>query len=397
MTSANMNLVLSLNGRDGGARRLLQQTQQELERLNRAQASRRRANRPYEIAGIRAERDIRREIAQTQAAYNRLARSGRAAHNDLARAATATRNRIRELNDELGRGAGGWRSRMGAIGRGVATAAAGSAAAYAAVRPEVERYKALDMRLREVTWAAHGETRGADTAWLQREGMAQTKALALALVQQNGGSSDLALDTMAGMLANGMSWADVQKNAAATHAMARAAGENGQYDGAAAAKLAKTFADNGLDVARASQMAAQSGMQGTFEIANMVRDLPALLPDAKAAGFSGEAGLAYLLSALQSASNKAGSPDEAANNVKNVLQKALSADTTKRMDKLLKTSGSKADWQKMVLDGQKQGKNAVQVLANFAQTLLSKDKGFQAVKARADKGDEAAKQQMATM
>lgn len=397
MTSANMNLSLTLSARDGGARRLLQQTQEELERLNRAQANRRRASRPYEIAGIRAERDIRREIMQTQAAYNRLARSGRASHNDLARAATATRNRIRELNDELRQGAGGWRSRMGAIGRGAATVAAGSAAAYAAVRPEVERYKALDMRLREVTWAAHGETRGADTAWLQTQGMAQTKALALALVQQNGGSSDLALDTMAGMLANGMSWADVQKNAAATHAMARAAGENGQYDGAAAAKLAKTFADNGLDVARASQMAAQSGMQGTFEIANMVRDLPSLLPDAKAAGFSGEAGLAYLLSALQSASNKAGTPDEAANNVKNVLQKTLSADTTKRMDKLLKTSGSKADWQKMVLEGQKQGKNAVQVLADFAQTLLSKDKGFQAVKARADKGDELAKQQMATM
>lgn len=397
MASGNMNLSLTLSARDGGARRLLQQTQEELERLNRAQAARNRANRPYEIAGVRAEREIRREIAQTQAAYNRLARSGRASHNDLARAATATRNRIRELNDELRQGAGGWRSRMGAIGRGAATVAAGSAAAYAAVRPEVERYKALDMRLREVTWAAHGETRGADTAWLQREGMAQTKALALALVQQNGGSSDLALDTLSGMLANGMSWADVQKNAAATHAMARAAGENGQYDGAAAAKLAKTFADNGLDVARASQMAAQSGMQGTFEIANMVRDLPSLLPDAKAAGFSGEAGLAYLLSALQSASNKAGTPDEAANNVKNVLQKTLSADTTKRMDKLLKTSGSKADWQKMVLEGQKQGKNAVQVLADFAQTLLSKDKGFQAVKARADKGDELAKQQMATM
>ena len=397
MANGNMNLSLTLSARDGGARRLLQQTQEELARLNRAQAARNRANRPYEIAGVRAEREIRREIAQTQAAYNRLARSGRASHNDLARAATATRNRIRELNDELRQGAGGWRSRMGAIGRGAATVAAGSAAAYAAVRPEVERYKALDMRLREVTWAAHGETRGADTAWLQAQGMAQTKALALALVQQNGGSSDLALDTLSGMLANGMSWADVQKNAAATHAMARAAGENGQYDGAAAAKLAKTFADNGLDVARASQMAAQSGMQGTFEIANMVRDLPSLLPDAKAAGFSGEAGLAYLLSALQSASNKAGTPDEAANNVKNVLQKTLSADTTKRMDKLLKTSGSKADWQKMVLEGQKQGKNAVQVLADFAQTLLSKDKGFQAVKARADKGDELAKQQMATM
>ena len=397
MTSANMNLSLTLSARDNGARDLLRRVHQEISRNDSLRRRLAHVDGRMAQLGIRSERQIRMEILQTQAAYNRLARSGRASHNDLARAATATRNRIREVNDELRQGAGGWRSRMGAMGRGAATVAAGSAAAYAAVRPEVERYKALDMRLREVTWAAHGETRGADTAWLQREGMAQTKALALALVQQNGGSSDLALDTMAGMLANGMSWADVQKNAAATHAMARAAGENGQYDGAAAAKLAKTFADNGLDVARASQMAAQSGMQGTFEIANMVRDLPSLLPDAKAAGFSGEAGLAYLLSALQSASNKAGTPDEAANNVKNVLQKTLSADTTKRMDKLLKTSGSKADWQKMVLEGQKQGKNAVQVLADFAQTLLSKDKGFQAVKARADKGDELAKQQMATM
>lgn len=397
MANGNMNLSLTLSARDNGARDLLRRVHQEISRNDSLRRRLVHVDGRMAQLGIRSERQIRMEILQTQAAYNRLARSGRASHNDLARAATATRNRIRELNDELRQGAGGWRSRMGAIGRGAATVAAGSAAAYAAVRPEVERYKALDMRLREVTWAAHGETRGADTAWLQREGMAQTKALALALVQQNGGSSDLALDTMAGMLANGMSWADVQKNAAATHAMARAAGENGQYDGAAAAKLAKTFADNGLDVARASQMAAQSGMQGTFEIANMVRDLPSLLPDAKAAGFSGEAGLAYLLSALQSASNKAGTPDEAANNVKNVLQKTLSADTTKRMDKLLKTSGSKADWQKMVLEGQKQGKNAVQVLADFAQTLLSKDKGFQAVKARADKGDELAKQQMATM
>nr|DAK34969.1 MAG TPA: minor tail protein [Caudoviricetes sp.] len=397
MANGNMNLSLTLSARDNGARDLLRRVHQEISRKDSLRRRLVHVDGRMAQLGIRSERQIRMEILQTQAAYNRLARRGRASHNDLARAATATRNRIRELNDELRQGAGGWRSRMGALGRGAATVAAGSAAAYAAVRPEVERYKALDMRLREVTWAAHGETRGADTAWLQREGMAQTKALALALVQQNGGSSDLALDTLSGMLANGMSWADVQKNAATTHAMARAAGENGQYDGAAAAKLAKTFADNGLDVAKASQMAAQSGMQGTFEIANMVRDLPALLPDAKAAGFGGEAGLAYLLSALQSASNKAGSPDEAANNVKNVLQKALSADTTKRMDKLLKTSGSKADWQKMVLEGQKQGKNAVQVLADFAQTLLSKDKGFQAVKARADKGDELAQQQMATM
>ena len=266
-----------------------------------------------------------------------------------------------------------------------------------AVSPELERYKALDYRLRETTWAAHGETKGGDTQWLETQGLGEIRALIKELINKNGGSTDLAIDTVQGMLANGLSWEQVKKDANATHNLALAAGENGQYDGAAAAKLSKVFADNGLDVARDSQMAAQSGMQGTFEIVDMVRELPSLLPDAKAAGFTGEAGLAYLLSSLQSASNKAGSTSEAANNVKNALQKALSADTSKRMDKILEGRGSQADWQKMVLDGQREGKNAMQVLGNFAQKLLSEDRDFQAAKKRADGGDEAAKQEMATM
>lgn len=400
MANSDMKLTLVLTGRDDGAKRLLEQTRREVERTAQSRATLSRANRPYEIAGIRSEREIRREIAHTQAAYNRLAASGRASHNDLSRAATATRNKIQELNNELNQGAnaqGKWGARLGKLGQAGAMVAAGSTAAYAAVSPELERYKALDMRLRETTWAAHGESKGGDTQWLETQGLGETRALIKELINKNGGSTDLAIDTVQGMLANGLSWEQVKKDANATHNLAMAAGENGQYDGAAAAKLSKVFADNGLDVARASQMAAQSGMQGTFEIADMVRELPSLLPDAKAAGFTGEAGLAYLLSSLQSASNKAGSTSEAANNVKNALQKALSADTTKRMDKLLFQQGSKEDWQKMVLDGQREGKNAMQVLGDFAKKLLSEDKDFQAAKKRADGGDEAAKQEMATM
>ena len=400
MSAGNMNLTLTLTGRDNGARNLLRETERSLERTRQAQQRRAREQRPYTLAGIRSEQQIRREIAQTQAAYNRLAKSGSASHNDLARAATATRQRIAELNAELNRGLqtqGRFGRAMGRFGRVGAAAAAGATAGYMAVQPEMERYKTLDYRLRETTWAAHGETRGSDTQWLESQGLAQTRALIKSLVDANGGSTDTAIDTVQGMLANGMSWDKVRQNAQATHALAMASGENGQFDGAAAAKLARAFEDNGLDVARASRMAAQSGMQGTFEIANMVRELPSLLPDAAAAGFKGEAGLAYLLSALQSASNKAGTPDEAANNVKNVLQKALSADTTKRMDSLLKGQRAGVNWQQMVLAGQREGKNAVQVLGEFAQKLLSADKQFQAAKARADKGDEAAKQQVATM
>ncbi|MDK4612641.1 phage tail tape measure protein [Kingella kingae] len=403
MANSEMKLSLVLTGRDDGVKRLLEQTQRETERLKKMQLSRGQQNvfnQRYATLGIRSEQAIRNEIAQTILAYQRLQKSGRASHNDLARAATATRNKIRELNNELNQGVqtqSKWGTRLGKAGQIGASVAAGSTAAYMAVSPELERYKALDYRLRETTWAAHGETKGGDTQWLETQGLGEIRALIKELINKNGGSTDLAIDTVQGMLANGLSWEQVKKDANATHNLALAAGENGQYDGAAAAKLSKVFADNGLDVARASQMAAQSGMQGTFEIADMVRELPSLLPDAKAAGFTGEAGLAYLLSSLQSASNKAGSTSEAANNVKNALQKALSADTSKRMDKILKGRGSQADWQKMVLDGQREGKNAMQVLGDFAQKLLSEDKDYQAAKKRADGGDEAAKQEMATM
>lgn len=400
MANGNMNLALVLTGRDNGATALLRKTQQELARNDSMRRRYAATNARMGQLNLRSEQQIRQEILKTQHAYESLARSGRASHNDLARAAVATRRRIAELNAELNEGVqtqGRFGRAMGRIGRVGAAAAAGATAGYMAVQPEMERYKTLDYRLRETTWAAHGETRGSDTQWLENQGLAQTRALIKSLVDANGGSTDTAIDTVQGMLANGMSWDKVRQNAQATHALAMASGENGQFDGAAAAKLARAFEDNGLDVARASRMAAQSGMQGTFEIANMVRELPSLLPDAAAAGFKGEAGLAYLLSALQSASNKSGTPDEAANNVKNVLQKALSADTTKRMDSLLKGQRAGVNWQQMVLAGQREGKNAVQVLGEFAQKLLSADKQFQAAKARADKGDEAAKQQVATM
>lgn len=400
MANADMKLVFAMAARDDGAVRLLRDTERQLLRTDKTRRQLAQANRSHALAGIRSEKETQREIRQTEAAFRRLARSGTASQNDLARAAVATKNKVAELNAELNQGLRN-QSRFGraasGIGRFGAAALAGGTAAYMAVSPALERYKALDLRLRETVWAAHGQTRGTDTAFLEGQALSEMRGLIADLVKANGGHTDLAVDTVQGMLANGMDFEAVKRNATATHALAKAAGENGHYDGAAAAKLAQVFANNGFDVARATQMAAFSGMQGTFELDDMVKNLPALLPDARAAGFTGEAGLAFLLSALQSAANKSGSSDEAANNVKNILQKSLSADTVKRMDTLLKERGSGADWRQMLLAGQREGKNAVQVLGDFAQQMLSEDKEYQAAKARADAGDENARQQVATL
>ncbi|MDG6306513.1 phage tail tape measure protein, partial [Glaesserella parasuis] len=59
--------------------------------------------RARETLGIRSENAIQREIEQTRAAYDRLKRSGVASQNELRRASEQTKQRIKELNAELGK------------------------------------------------------------------------------------------------------------------------------------------------------------------------------------------------------------------------------------------------------------------------------------------------------
>lgn len=393
-----INLVIT--ARENGVKRLLSEHKRAIESIDKAKREQSRRAASYEALGIRSEREIQREIRRTEAAYRRLAASGRASQNDLARAATASKEKIAQLNEELKKGEqhqSRLGSAMGKMGRGAATAFAAGSAAYATVAPEVERYKSLDLRLRETTWAAYGQEKGEDKDFLTQTGLPEIRALIREMVSQNGGSVDVAVDVVQGMLANGLEIEQVKREAVTTHSLALAAGENGQADGGAAAKLAQVFSSAGYNVERASQMAVYSGMQGTFEIADMVRHLPSLLPDAKAAGFVGDEGLGFLLSGLQSASAKSGSNDEAATMMKNMLQKMTAADTTKRMDKLLEDDGKNTDWRQMVIEGQREGKNAVQVLSAFAQNLLEQDKAYQDAKQRAAAGDENAKQEAAMM
>ena len=102
MASGLMKLVLSLTGRDDGAKRLLAETERQLQRTATSRMQMARAHKPYEIAGIRSEKAIQREIKLTEAAYNRLKRSGTASQNDLARAAQAHKQKIERAKCRVG-------------------------------------------------------------------------------------------------------------------------------------------------------------------------------------------------------------------------------------------------------------------------------------------------------
>ena len=392
MTNGNMKLSLVLTGKDDGARRLLADTQRQLERTAKSRAQLERQSHTYALTGIRSEKQIQREIMLTQAAFNRLARSGKASQNDLARAAVATRNRIRELNAELKQGAG-FADRMGKIGRAGAAVAAGGAAAYAVLKPAMNDRKQLDENINRVARQAFIEDDSKSAAWIATEGARQVKDLALELVQKNGGNHDKALDVISGMMTTGLNFAQTKEEAQAAYAFSLAS----EMEGAETSKLIKALKDNLPDtnLQLALEHVLQSGYDGTFETQDMVRELPALLPAAQQAGMTGIGGLDYLLSLLQSAANKSGSPAEAATNVQNLLSKTLSPDTIGRLKKMANPNDPKkgVDWVGSVLKGKENGENAVQVLSRLADAMLSRDKQYQEYQARAAAGDKTASEQ----
>lgn len=393
MANGILKLVLALTGKDDGARRLLADTQRQLERTAKSREALEKSARYYAMTGVRSEQQIRREILQTQAAYNRLAKIGAASKNDLARAAVATRNRIRELNAELKQGAG-FADKLGGIGRAGAAAVAGGAAAYAVLKPAMNDRKQLDENINRVARQAFIEDNSKSAAWIATKGAQQIKDLALELVEKNGGNHDKALDVISGMMTTGLNFAQTKEEAQAAYAFSLAS-EGG---GADTAKLIKTLKDggmNGKDLKLALEHVLQSGLDGTFEVQDMVHELPALLPAAQQAGMNGVGGLDYLLSLLQSAANKSGSPAEAATNVQNLLSKTLSPDTIGRLKKMANPNDPKkgVDWIGSVVQGKQNGENAVQVLSRLADAMLAKDKQYQDYQARAAAGDKTAAEQ----
>ena len=397
----DLKLAMVLEGKDKGAARLLKDTEAHLKKFGPALRGMARESAAYGTLGIRSQRQIIHEIRQTQAAYNRLARSGRLSGNELSRAAQAAKARIRELNAELGKSVG-LQGRFGKAMRIGAGVAAGTAAA-AVLKPAMNDQKQLDDNITQVAWQAFGEDKTKSAQWIASEGKAAIRSLALELVKNNGGNHDAALSLINSMMANGMSFDEVRSNSRTSYRAMLASGEGaGQYAPEETAKLMKVLSDYGFkgnDLARAFEYAMKSGMQGNFEIADMVRELPALLPAAKNSGMDNLEGFAFLLSSLQSAANKAGSNSEAANNVRNLLEKTLSADTVKRLSKLANPQqpGKGIDWEASVLRGREKGENAVQALSRLANAMLEKDAQYQGYKKRAESGDKTAESQMNIM
>jgi len=112
---------------------------------------------------------------------------------------------------------------------------------------------------------------------------------------------------------------------------------------------------------------ATGGKLGKFELRDMAQYLPELAPMAKEAGMKGEAGLAYLVSALQQVRKEVGTSGEAATNLKNVFAKMFSAETEKKFEKM------GVDLPKAMEEAKKQGKNLLETFVDLTAEATKGD------------------------
>ncbi|MCK3654916.1 hypothetical protein A4G19_03770 [Pasteurellaceae bacterium Macca] len=342
-----------------GVEQAARTTQQSLARLSQARTT----------LGMRAEREVQREITRTIAAYNRLARSGTASSQELARASRAMRDRVRELNAELGKGSAG--QKFGNMAKGVAAIGGGLIAAKHVLTPAMDNRKQWDANVSKVALQAFGDK---DKKYIMTEGVAQIQQAVVDTVNKVGGNHDNALNSLNAMMVNGLDFGQAVKMMGKAQKMV-VAGESTPEDIGALIKVLSDYGFKGDDLTNAFEHALRSGMDGKFEIADMVGALPSILATAKNVGFTGMKDFDYILAWLQSSADKSGTNSEAANNVLNTLNKMTSADTAKRLSSIENPDkkGKAIDWANSTLEGRKLGMNPIEVMTLLADKLLGSD------------------------
>ncbi|EEU9359266.1 phage tail tape measure protein [Escherichia coli] len=336
-----------------------------------------RAANARSVLGIRSERDIQREIAQTQAAYNRLLRTGTLTANEQTRAFRAMTNQVAQLRTELN-GAGQSMSRMERArmwGGNVTAFAGGIAAAGAIVAPSVRNQMTYEQRLASMANTAFAEQNTAG----RRTGMRSMDQLIRRSVAVGGGSKETAADTLDTLLASGaVDYTTAEKLLPMLQKYATATEADPKELAQIAIRLKQSFGISDNQIPTALNMVIKSGQLGSFEIKNLAKWLPQQLAAANALGMNGLGDLAVLLGFNQASMISAGSPDEAGNNIVNLLTKINSQDAANSAARI-KFNGKGIDLLGTLVRARSKGFTALEAFSGLTDKIVAKNPEYQAL------------------
>ncbi|EMQ3414008.1 phage tail tape measure protein [Escherichia coli O117:H42] len=362
-----------------------------------------RAARARETLGIRAEREIRREIYLTVASYNRLARAGFESAQEQERAMQATREKARALKRELdgvtqaqmkmaktpviperGRFA-----RAAAFGGNAVTIGGGIAAGAAIMAQPVKRQMSYERQLAMManTAFSDGGLEG------RRAGLEQMKSSIRNAVTYGGGTKEDAAETLDALLKDGISFETASKWLPELMKYATASGASATDLAKVMIKGKKTFGFRDEDISTVLNMAIAAGKEGSFELNDMARWLSQQMGAASAAGMKGKDDFVKILALNEAAAITAGSSDEAGNNVVNLLAKLTSHDI-ETAAKSIDYNGKGIDFSGTLTEARKHGLNPIDALSSLIDKIVANDKRYQELQKKLssarDKGEQTA-------
>lgn len=391
-----MKLTLTLGAKDSGAsaavkklnsdvKTLATTTEQQIKKtgaeqirvIRTVEREQRQAAGARSRLGIRSEQEIQREIARTQQAYRSLASSGRASQRDLQQAAKATRDRVRELNAEMGKtsrfsGAMKW-------GKAGGMMMAGGVAAAMTLRDPLDKRRSFDLNL----------AYAANTAYSDRDakgriaGKQELYDAVKKTVTAQGGSRDQALDALNSMIASGTVEVNTAKQLLPIIQRASVASGADSNDIAQIAISAmQQYHIKPEDIGLALDKAMAAGQAGQFELNDMAKWLPQAMAATANGGMNGMKDFDVLLRALQQTRITAGSSDEGGNNFVNLAAKITSADAVTKFKKAdyVDKNGKHhdgIDLTQSLLKHKEKGENTLDAFMNIVDEYMSSNKQYQ--------------------
>lgn len=395
-SDSKMKLTLTLGAKDSGAstavkklssdvKTLATTTEQQIKKtgaeqirvIRTVEREQRQAAGARSRLGIRSEQEIQREIARTQQAYRSLASSGRASQRELQRAAKATRDRVRELNAEMGKtprfgGAMKW-------GKAGGMMLAGGAAAAMTLRDPLEKRRSFDLNL----------AYAANTAYSDRDakgriaGKQELYDAVKKTVTAQGGSRDQALDALNSMIASGTVEVNTAKQLLPIIQRASVASGADSNDIAQIAISAmQQYHIKPEDIGLALDKAMAAGQAGQFELNDMAKWLPKAMAATGNGGMSGMKDFDVLLRALQQSRITAGSSDEGGNNFVNLAAKITSDDAVTKFSKadFVDKNGKHhdgIDLTQSLLKHKEKGENTLDAFMNIVDEYMTSNKQYQ--------------------
>lgn len=328
-----------------------------------------RQSRAWETLGIRSERAIQREISQTIAAYNRLARSGMMSADEQARAFDRMRQRVGQLRGEMKQMSN---MKIGNIANGFVTAAGGLYAGAQAFAEPVKNRMSYEERLAYMSNTAFSDR----DAKGRTEGIKELDGIVRNAVQQGGGTKESAADLLDSMLAKGFfSQEDIYRLMPDLQAYATITQVSGEELSTFISALKVNGISDPADVIKALDMGIKAGQEGSFEFTNMARHLPKQLSLANKLGYTGLDGFAKVLAFNQGSMATAGSQDDAGTNLSNLFAKLLSVDLVNTAKKI-KVDGYGIDMTQTLLNAKAQGIDPVTALVKLTDVIAAQNPEF---------------------